>query len=200
MNNPLKRVPWLGWAIITPALIIGLVQLQTGGGVRVPLVVAGVGSAVGDGDHPEGAYYTRDVVPHEAFAETAARVEEHIREYPKMMVIGLDGDALEDTDASEREAMAVMMTLAGHAENATTVPILLSITPARPTTGGLRERVVRLHGWWRRELCPGGRYRVCVDLAPHAEDPAAVREAVRSGMIQGLDALGRYRAMTQGGG
>ncbi|MBW2462042.1 MAG: hypothetical protein JRH11_10385 [Deltaproteobacteria bacterium] len=193
-----KNLPWIVWAFITPALIIGVVQLQTGGGIRTPYVVAGVGAAVGEDDHPEGAYFTHDVVAHESFAETADRVEEHIREYPKMMVIGLDGDALEDTDESEREAMAVQMTLAGHAENATTIPILLSLTPSTTPRGSLGERLARLHEWWRRELCRDGEFRVCVDLAAHADDPVAVREAVKSGMVHGLESLGRWCASTQG--
>jgi hypothetical protein len=196
--DTLKRVPWIVWAAIAPLIIIGAIQLRTGGGVRVPFVVAGVGAVVTGDDHPEGAYYTLDTVPRESFAETADRVEEHIREYPDVMVIGLDGDALEDTDESERQAMANMMTLARHAENATTIPVILSLTPSEPSSGGLAERNARIHDWWRRELCQGGEFRVCVDLAPHAGDAAAVKEAVISGVTHALAELGRWRATTQG--
>jgi len=155
-------------------VIIGLVQLRTGGGVRVPYVAAGVGAVVTGDDHPEGAYFTLDTVPHETFAQTAGRVEEHIREYPDVMVIGLDADALTDDDESEREAMATLMTLAEHAENATTIPVILSLTPSEAPTGALAERTERIHEWWRRELCRGGEFRVCRSRA--ARERCACRE------------------------
>ena len=198
MKKALGRVPWWVWAAIAPAAIIGLVQLRTGGGVRTPYVVAGVGASLGEDDHPEGVYFTMDAVAHESFAATAERVEAHIREYPDMMVIGLDGDALEDTDESEREAMATLMTLAEHAENATTIPVLLSPSPSRPLEGSLAERSRRVHELWRREVCRGGEFRVCVDLEPHVESPDEVRAAIASGLVHGLEALSRWRASTQG--
>ena len=112
---------------------------------------------------------------------------------------GLDADALTDDDESEREAMATLMTLAEHAENATTIPVILSLTPSEAPTGALAERTERIHEWWRRELCRGGEFRVCVDLEPHASDARAVKEAVKSGVVHGLEELDRWRASTQGG-
>jgi len=172
-----RRIPWIVWALLAPALILGGWRLWTGGGVRIHVVGSGVLTELSADDAPEGTFYDLDVVAGESSAETRERVEAHIASWPDVFVFALDGDVPDD------EAMATYDALATAAENATAVPVIV----------GRRSEPAA----FADQLCANGpngpRLRVCV--LPGDDVAGAVAGGVREGRAR-HDAL---RATTQVG-
>ncbi|MFW5926054.1 MAG: hypothetical protein ACOCV4_07790 [Myxococcota bacterium] len=192
----LRRVPWVLWAALIAAAIIGGVQLCRGEGRTVELVGAGPLGSVREGDAPEGARYVVRTRSSEPLADTGRRIDRAISEWPDVIVIGLDGDQVVDVPSADR-ARRILAEATRRAENATAVPVVLGFAPGAEGSDG-EEPLRDLQRWWRTELCAQKGLRLCVDIAPHAGDPGAVRAAVATAVV---DALGRHavlRASTQG--
>jgi len=192
----LKRVPWIVWALIAPAVVIGAVQLWTGGEPRVPVVGAGALAHLRSEDAPEGANYGLDVERRERPERTAERVEEAIRGWPDVLVVGVDASHLE----GEQAGLAVCQTLgtlATHAENATAVPVVASLTLPSGASDATREAVEAGNTCWRETVCAKDGLRLCLDLTPHVGDPQAVRDAVGAAVLDALERLAELRASTQ---
>lgn len=170
-------MPWIVWALLAPAVILGAWRLWTGGGERIHVVGSGVLTELGEADAPEGTFYDLAIVPDEPLADTRARVEARIASWPDVLVFALD-DAVPDD-----EAMATYEALATAAENATAVPVIV----------GRRTEPEA----FATELCAAGpegaRLRVCV--APGDDVAGAVAGGVRDARAR-HDAL---RATTQVG-
>lgn len=174
---PWKRVPWIVWALLVPALLLGGWQLWTGGGKRIHVVGSGVLTELSEDDALEGTFYDLSVVPDESLAKTRERVEEQIAGWPDILVFALD-DAVPDD-----EAAAAYEALATAAENATTVPVIVG-RPNEPEA--FRTDL-------RAAAAGGAQLRVCV--TPGDDVAGAVAGGVREGRAR-LDAL---RATTQVG-
>ena len=187
---------WLVGALIAPLLIMGAWELLTGGGKGVPVVGAGALSVLRAEDAPEGARYQLRLRAHEEVAGTRARIEEAVTEWPDVLVFGFDGSAL-GSEADEEAMRAAYGALAAQVENAAGVPVIVG--PTATTGAPERPAVERVAGWLRDGLCVQGRYRVCVDLAPHGADPRALREAVAAGVRDGFARHDALQASTQVG-
>lgn len=188
----LRRVPWPVWAAVAATLIVGGVRLSTGGGRRVAVAGAGPIALLRAEDAPDGAFFSLDAAEVEALPASVARVEDAISTWPDVVVFGLDARVVEggaDREAAAREAMARLTRMA---ENATAVPVVVGLVAPDGARADLAAAVTRHRTWWRRELCAAEGLRLCLDLAPHARDPAAVRAAVATAT---LDALARHEAL-----
>jgi len=191
-----KKVPWIVWAAITPALIIGGVRLWTGGTKRIVVVGAGVIHLLEEQDAPEGTRLDLDLRAHERIEDTVARVESELSAWPDILVISFDAAALEGAGNRYREEL---LTLVEHAEASTTVPVVLAPAPA-PGDGEEVIAAAELETvWWREELCQERGLRVCVDLWPYVHDPEGMRRAMTAGIAQGLVRHQQWRASTQVG-
>lgn len=179
MNSPpwWRRVPLVVWALVLPALLVGAHRLILGGGRRIPIVGAGVLAQLREQDAPDVARYALDVRAHEPPAQTRARIEAEISEWPDILVFGFDEVALQDPTRAKRD----LQELAQAVENAAGVPVVVGFVGA----DGEFSR------WFRERLCTAGRYRVCVE--PGSDVAAAVAAGVRDGIAR-HDAL---RATTQ---
>ncbi|MFW6066958.1 MAG: hypothetical protein ACOC97_01370 [Myxococcota bacterium] len=187
----LRRVPWVLWAALLAAIILGGVQLCRGEGRTVVVVGAGPLSEVRAEDAPEGARYDVRTGSSEPLEQTGRRIREAISEWPDVIVLGLDGQQVTDA-ASAARARRLLEELTRSAENATAVPVVVGFA------GAETDAAQGLQRWWRTELCARKGLRLCVDIAPHAGDAEALRQAVATTV---LDALGRHRvlrASTQG--
>jgi hypothetical protein len=193
----LRRVPWIVWALLAPAVIIGAVRLWTGGATRVPVVGAGVLARVSASPKPEGGRYDLRVQPEESLDATARRVDGAIAEWADVIVFGFDASQL-TSEAAEAQAMAHLARLTRRVENAAAVPVVVGFAPTQNAPAEIREAAERVNAWWRKELCPQAGLRLCLDLAPHVGDAAAIQRAVGTAVE---DALGRHavlRASTRG--
>jgi len=223
----LKRVPWIVWALLAPAVVIGAVQLWTGGGKRVPVVGAGVIGVLRHEDAPPDTHYTLDVERQlqrqveqqqkqaarvrqsvigstspatRAMAENLARrAERAIAEWPDVIVIALDAAELDGGAGAEREAKSTLRTLTEHAENATAVPVVANLAPWPEAGEEIREAAGRVNEWWRTELCREEGLRIGLELVPHAADADAVRDAVAAAVLDGIARHDELRATTQEG-
>jgi len=188
MLRLLRRVPWIVWAAMVPALIIGGQKLYTGGGMRVPVVGAGPIVALRTSDAPPGTHLVVEARAHEPAQETAARVRDVISRWPDVVVIALDPATLGDDPEA---AVALLGQLAHEAQNATAVPVLVGF--GHDEDDGSRsaaEQALR-SGPCRRP----GRH-VCVELTTPSDD-ASVRAAVRAGIADAVSLHREWRASTQ---
>jgi hypothetical protein len=192
------------WALLAPAVVIALVQWNRPDGKRVMVVGAGlvhqlVPEDAPRGSHaPKGTFYDLSTVAHEPLGGTEQRVQETLRGWPDVIVIGIDASALVDAGAIAR-AQRVLATLTKAAENATAVPVVLSPAPGPGDGGRVRAASEELHDWFRRELCQQPGLRLCVDVLPHAGDVAAVRAAVGAAVLDAVRRHDALRASTQVG-
>lgn len=194
----LKRVPWIVWALLAPAVIMGGVKLWTGGTQPVPVVGAGVVSALRPQDAPKGVRYRLEVKAHEGFEDTAARAEEALQSWPDVVVFALDGAAIE-TRHDARAACETLSTLANQAHNATAVPVLASFARDEAVTGDAQAAFEAANRCWRERVCSKGQRRLCVDLVPHASSPRALRDAMRAAVLDAQARHEAWRASTQVG-
>ena len=157
------------WALLAPAVIMGVWRLVTGGGQRVDVVGSGQLEVLRAEDAPEGARVLLRVVPDESAETTARRVRERIGSYPDILMFGSPAFAKSEIDSLTQEA-----------ENAAAVPIVV-----------LDSSDEELRTWFRNDFCSAAQYRVCVELGD-AVDPADARGRL-AGAVR--DALGRMNAM-----
>jgi hypothetical protein len=181
-------VPWIVWAAILPALIIGGSKLYTGGGIRVPVVGAGPLAALRPDDAPPGSHLVVEARAHEPASETAARVRAAISHWPDVIVIALDPASLE---ADPRSAVDLLGRLAHEAQNSTAVPVMVGF--GEDESDPSRVEAARL---LREGPCRGPGRHVCVELT-QPEDPAAVRAALRAAIADALSLHREWRASTQ---
>ncbi|NOY90543.1 MAG: hypothetical protein GXP55_04975 [Deltaproteobacteria bacterium] len=184
----LGRVPWILWAALVPALIIGGSKLLNGSGTRVPVVGAGPIAALRAQDAPPESRLAIDTRAHEPSDQTAARVRDAISRWPDVVVLAFDPANLGRDPAQQ---VALLGQLAREAQNATAVPVIVGF--GLDETDAARSEAARL---LREGPCRRPERHICVELSA-PDDPNAVRAAVRAGIADALALHRDWRASTQ---
>lgn len=190
-----QRVPAVIWALLLPALIIAGLRLLYEPRAAV-VVGAGPVAILEVTDAPSGFRYALEIVASEGHEATATRVEEEIRDWPDVLVIGLDDATLID-ERTARASCALLGTLAHHAENAVAIPVLLGFDPAHATSRAHTAAITSANHCLREVVCTQGTTRLCVDI--QGTSPAELRDRVRNGVLDARVRLARQRASTQVG-
>lgn len=200
MWRQIKKVPLIVWPVVFMALVIGFGKLVLPEGDRVVIVGAGVVHAVSEDSAPDGTYYDLEVRRHESIAETRHRVEEGLRGWkPRVLVIAFDASALAGGESVERSAREAMTAVSREAENRVIVPIIVGFVATPDDTPAVHGAAERLNRWWREELCTQPGFRLCLDLEPHANDPAAVERAMSVATSDAAARHAEWRVSTQVG-
>ena len=195
--SALKRVPWMVWALLAPAVIIGAVQLATGGAKRVTVVGAGPLSTLRADDAPEGYRYDLRLRAHEPIPAAVKRVEDSVAQWPDVLVFAL-ARSVERGDSAQM-ACAALGRLAQQAENATAVPVVVGFAAAAAAKAAQRAAVREANRCLREVVCAGSRARLCVDIAPYGDDDRGLRQALASAVVDAGARHRAYRASTQVG-
>lgn len=188
----------VGAAVFVSLLAAGLLWTARPRGPRVHLVGAGVISEVNGEDAPSDVRYVLDVTAHASFEETSRRVASVVQLWPDVVVIGLDADQLRTSSLAV--AQRTLSLLVRQAENATAVPVLLSVTPNAGASADVRRAAAELHVWWRDVLCRQRGLRLCVDLTGLPGAPALMKAAIGQAVLDALVRQEQLRASTQQGG
>lgn len=192
------RIPWIVWAAILAAVIVGAIDFFGPAGKRIIVVGDGPVTLLREQDAQEGRYhYDLDDVGPGSHAEVAERVEGAIGIWPAVIVISLDlATASKDGPAHARDEL---MRLTRQAENAVAVPVVIGYAPSAGAGADQLELAKSLQPWFRAILCKAGPLRVCVDGFDHYGDPDGLREAVRHAVSDALVRHRDQRASTQVG-
>ena len=177
-------MPALLWLALIPALIIGALQLRTGGGMPVHVVGSGpLVSLVAD-DAPEDTFFRFYVEPSESLRRTAERSFENLGLWPDMIVLGFDASSLPEAFGPEEEAAtrAQLRALTEASENAAAVTVLVNFQIPFNGRPGLRGDIERLNEWMEGSLCGRLPLLHCVDVAALGDSPAATRRAISAGV------------------
>jgi hypothetical protein len=190
-----RKVPWIVWALIAPAVILGTCKLWSGPGRPVHVVGAGPIHHVRAQDAPKGARYELAHRTRESLQSSRRRIGRAIGNWPDVLVFGLDAQVLEN--AGPEATRAALEELTTQAENATAVPVVAGFVVPEGASDELAHHVKETNAWWRRELCRKDGLRLCVALQPHAGDPQAIRKAVAAAVRDALERHAVLRASTQ---
>ena len=158
-------------------VILHLIGRATGGGsLRVPVVGAGAISGLTGAHAPEGVRYALSTVAEEPWAETHARVNTALGQWPDVIVVGLDVQP-DAAGIDARRACEAARDLVERVGNATAIPVLLTFSGATRRPDDLREALRAANACVLDTVCTEPR-RVCVEVDAVDSLPAAVAAAV----------------------
>lgn len=187
------RIHWFVWAAIAPLVIMQAYKVLIGDGARITIIGSGALVHATDAGAPEGTYYAQQASAGMSLAETEAAIRERISEYPDLFVFGFDAAVLGDSPAERAAAHATLGELVEATENAFGVPIVAGFSSATGPVE-LPEDTLR---YLRTALCPGGTYRVCVEL--HDKGPEEIDAALAAAVRDGMERRDALHASTQVG-
>lgn len=176
----IRRVPALLWLALIPAVMIGAVQLRTGGGMPVHVVGSGPLLLLEADDAPEDTFFRFYIEPRETLKETSERALTNLGLWPDMIVIGFDDSALmfPMSPVEEAEARRQIRAIAEGAENAAAVAVILNFRIPAGADTEYRARVEGMNLWMREDLCLRSALRHCVDISTRGGDVAGARRAI----------------------